>query len=129
MASLASRCLTESPRLLEALQKQFVVLSVVATPERRTDVVVSLMETRFLDPPKPNQSCDDPFCLASTPLFYNPREYSTSVFMSFTEYEESALKVGDTVTLQLAKTNRKKVDSELKGLGDRRLGLFGPAGR
>jgi hypothetical protein len=93
------------------MRREFVVISVAASPDRRSDVVVSLLEEGFTVPERASPGLRGP----AHPIFSSPHyiqsECSTRFFMNFPEYQSSALKVGDRVVLSISKVRRRR-DSE-----------------
>src|SRR2546425_8572970 len=89
------------------MKKEFVVTSVAVSPARRSDVVISLLEENFVVHERTRHECRGSMLPLFQPSHYIQSECSTRFFMNFAEYESLALRVGDRVTLRIAKARKR----------------------
>ena len=98
------------------MRKEFLVTSVSAS-DAQTEVVFSLLDTRFLEPQKGGPG--DFFPVQPPSFHYALREYGTRIVLSYLEYQESGLRVRDKMTLELsrAKPDRLKIGAPAREAG------------
>jgi hypothetical protein len=84
---------------MRALRKQFVVMQISASPDGRPDVLLSMIEERFLKA-KADDGCPGAH---EIPVHYYLSEYSTRITLDLGEYGHSGLAVGDRVWLEIGK--------------------------